>query len=342
MKREELGTLIYNCPFCEEKHEIIKIQYQSKAIVKDEEVEYSKQAYFCPQNDAEFEPSDIADSNLTAAREAYRIQQNYLTIADIKRIRSKYDLTQKEYARLLGVGDATIQRYETKAIQDNTYDNLMRLTDENPTYSLVLLEKNRHSFDAHRYEQIKRAIIYQINIYGEDFFLESAIRASYTNYLEESKENGYTVLNIEKIKKLLVYFSTYVPSLYKVKLMKLLWYTDAEAYKQFGHSITGLVYQHMPLGAVPIAHDKLMGLSCISVEEEEHDLYVAYKILPASEVNISGLSLDELRILQKITDYFKNFTTKEIVNYMHGENAYSQTNHKDIIEFTPENLIHRF
>ena len=342
MNRKELCTLIYDCPYCEQPHEIHKIEYLSKAIVKNEEIEYLKQAYYCDIEDDEFVPSDIEDSNLAAAREAYRIKNNYLTVADIKRIRAKYDLTQKEYARLLGVGDVTIQRYETKAIQDNTYDNLMRLTDENPTYSLVLLEKNKSAFDNNRYEQIKRAIAYQIKMKGEDFFLESAIRASYADYLDKSKENGYTVLDLPKVKRVLTYFATYVPSLYKVKLMKLLWYIDSEAYKQTGRSITGLVYQHMPLGAVPIAHDKIMGLSCISVEEEIHDLYVAYRVHPNSDVNLSGFSLEELGILQKVTEHFKDYSTKDIVNYMHEENAYKQTSDKDIICFCKENYIRGF
>ena len=142
---------------------------------------------------------------------------------------------------MLGVGDVTIQRYETKAVQDSTYDMLMRLTDENPNYCLVLLEKNKVAFEDSRYALIKAAIVKQIKLNGQDYFMESAIRSKYVEFDQVSDYNGYKLLEIDKVKNLLVYFSTYIKSLYKVKLMKLLWFADAEAFKELGHSLTGLV-----------------------------------------------------------------------------------------------------
>jgi len=40
--------------------------------------------------------------------------------------------------------------------------------------------------------------------------------------------------------------------------MKLLWYTDALYFKRYGQSMTGLVYKHMPLGALPVAFDEIL------------------------------------------------------------------------------------
>ena len=49
----------------------------------------------------------------------------------------------------------------------------------------------------------------------------------------------------------------------KVVLMKLLWYIDALSYKNRGYSITGLVYTHMPYGALPIGHKEIIELSSL-------------------------------------------------------------------------------
>lgn len=333
MNRIETKRIIYDCPFCDEEHEIIIMKYLAKATIKNDEVEYTKMTYYCDRYKEEFVPANVMDENLMAAREAYREKHHYLTVKDIKNIREKYGLTQKEYARLLGVGDVTIQRYETKALQDGTYDMLMRLTNENPSYCLTLLEKNKIAFEEERYGLIRATIVKHIKLSGEDYFLESAIKAQYVDYNELSNCNGYKLLDLDKVRNLMVYFSTHIKPLYKVKLMKLLWFADVEFYKQYGRSMTGLVYKHLPLGAVPLAHNEIMGLSSIHVEEEMHDHYIAYKITPNVTVSIQSFTIEELGVLQKVVEKFKDFTTKEIVGFMHEERAYKETVDDEIVPF---------
>ena len=43
---------------------------------------------------------------------------------------------------LLGWGEATISRYESKAIQDEAYDTMLRLIKDNPLQALEFLKKN--------------------------------------------------------------------------------------------------------------------------------------------------------------------------------------------------------
>ena len=52
-------------------------------------------------------------------------------------------------------------------------------------------------------------------------------------------------------------------------MMKMLWYADFLSFKEFGHSITGLAYQALPMGAVPVAHNHIVELSGINREEVE-------------------------------------------------------------------------
>ena len=46
-------------------------------------------------------------------------------------------------AKLLGVGDVTVTRYETKQIQDEAHDKIMRLIDKNALIALEYLEKKQ-------------------------------------------------------------------------------------------------------------------------------------------------------------------------------------------------------
>ena len=46
-------------------------------------------------------------------------------------------------AQLLGLGEVTITRYETKQIQDEAHNKIMKLIDENALMALDYLEKNK-------------------------------------------------------------------------------------------------------------------------------------------------------------------------------------------------------
>lgn len=48
--------------------------------------------------------------------DSYRKLEELLNSKEIKQIRNKYKITQLEMAKLLGVGDVTVTRYETKQI----------------------------------------------------------------------------------------------------------------------------------------------------------------------------------------------------------------------------------
>ena len=46
------------------------------------------------------------------------------------------------------------------------------------------------------------------------------------------------------------------------------WYADALSYKNRGRAMTGLVYRHEPMGALPVGHYSLMNLEKLNVQEE--------------------------------------------------------------------------
>lgn len=120
--------------------------------------------------------------------------------------------------------------------------------------------------------------------------------------------------------------------------MKLLWYIDFIAYKENEKSLTGLVYTYKKIGAVPIAYDELLKLPSIKVEEEvmEKENYsVCYHILPNENYKLKvKLTESEKEICNRVINKFKNFTTKELINYMHKEKAYTDTKPNEVIDFS--------
>ena len=321
------------CPFCDEQHAIQIRKRLTQAIVKNEPVEYEQVYYYCPIEDEEFVPGKIADENLLKARDEYRKKKGLLSSHEIKEIRKEYNLTQKEFSNLLGWGDVTIQRYETKLIQDETYDNLMRMVLDNPAFGLELLIKHKDNFLKERLLEVADSIKDKIKQKGNYSLKIQEIKNYYIDYEEESDFNGYKKLDLDKLNLVLGYFAKYVNP-YKVKMMKLLWYTDALSFKANRTSMTGLVYQHLPMGAVPLGYNEILSLPAIKIEEEIVHDYIGYRIYPNGDINLSSFSLEELNILQRVANFFKDKKTVEVIEYMHSEVPYQQTIPEQIIPYS--------
>jgi hypothetical protein len=115
--------------------------------------------------------------------------------------------------------------------------------------------------------------------------------------------------------------------------MKLLWYEDCLSYKNRGYTITGLVYQKLPMGAVPIGHDAIIELKGINYEEIEIGDGTAYKFCQSGNNEYPYLNDNDIQILDKVIEKFGKMSKDEIVGYMHNEKAYIETIPRGIISF---------
>lgn len=338
MKDYLVQRVMIECPLCDQVHDVEERARLAKAQIKGESIEYEERYFICSnvdEDENEFIPSKVMDLNLLQARNAYRTMKGLLTSQQIVAIREKVGLSQVELANLLGWGEVTISRYESKAIQDDTYDRILRMVDCNPMEMLNFLNKNRSLFSILRYRDIKEKIIRNLDEYGKGYLKRQEFESEYVKYQEPSDLNGYQSLNIDKIGGVVSFFAINLHSLYKVKLMKLLWYADALSFKRHGKSITGLVYSHMPLGALPIGHYKLLGLDNICVSEEYDDEgYSRFHILPCQNADWTILSEQDRTILSEVCTKFKYMNGQEFADYMHQEAAYQLTQERQEIPFS--------
>lgn len=336
------------CPMCK-KHSAIIMKEKAETIIKSEKVEYDETIYFCStlgedDEDAYFIPPKVMNENLLNANNAYRKMKGLLTSYEIVSFRNKFDLSQVELSKLLGWGDVTISRYESKAIQDSTYDNELRLIMDNPLSMLKNLEKNKERFGVDRYRVLRSKVIKAITSGNNAFIKRQNLSNYYVLYSEPSIENGYTTLNIDKLEQVINYFANKINGLKKVFLMKLLWYCDALSFKTRDIAITGLVYKHKPMGALPIGHNDIINLPGINVEENNTDTfeYTVYNILPNENADPSILSKEEIAVLDQVIDKFKSFNGAKIAEYMHQEYAYTHTVSNEIITFAYAKEIKEF
>lgn len=333
------------CPICDKLHEIEERTRIAKTIIKGEEISYEESYYICQNGDEEeneFATGKLENENLLNARNAYRKAHGLLTSNDIVAIREKYGLSQVDLAKLLGWGEATISRYESKAIQDDAYDNMLRIIRDNPLAVMELLQKKGEQFTGLKKLSIKQKIMENHDEDGREYLQRKALESEYVEYEELCDENGMTRLDISKLELVISYYASRVFKLYKVKLMKMLWYTDALCYKLHGHSMTGLIYCHEEMGALPIGHYKIGGLQKVKMEEEFDGENIKYRFLPNDKLDESSLSDEEKKILDMVIEKFKSYNASQIIDYMHDEIAYKRTVDKEVIPFSLAKEIRDF
>lgn len=338
MNKDYLINIIeIDCPICNKVHSLEMRKRLTQCLVKGEIVDYEEVYYLCPLSDEEeneFAPASIMDENLLRARDAYRTNKGLLTSKEIATIRDFYGVSQSDFSAILGWGDVTVTRYESKTIQDETYNNIMNMAYENPMFALESIDKHKDRFTVEKYNKIRNNITHKVEQLGNLYLKKQEINVLYVNFQQESESNGYKQLDIGKLSSVIGYFSNFVNNLYKVKLMKLLWYADALYFRRHGRAMTGLVYTHMPYGALPIAFDEIIHLPTVKVVEEIIYEDISYKIIPNEGVNVSDFSLEELSVLEKVATTFKDYRAREIVDYMHKEKAYTDTEAYQIIPYS--------
>ncbi len=335
-----------DCPLCDKTHEIEERKRLATITLKGDKVTYEERFYFCAnayEDENEFETGSMTNANLLNARNAYRVKHGLLTSDEIVAIRESYGLSQVDLARLLGWGEATISRYESKAIQDEAYDTMLRFIKDNPLKALEFLKKNAAKFTELKRSEVREKIIEKLDSYGKEYLTRQALEGEYAGFEKPSDSNGFATLNISKIEAAISYIAKHISNLFKVKLMKMLWYVDALSYKTSGYAMTGMVYRHNDMGALPIGHYSLMNLENLNVHEEESYNYDSMMhIYPTDGMDYSVLSAEDIKVLDIVIRKFKSYKAKEIVDYMHEEKAYLETKSGEIIPFSMAGEIRDF
>jgi len=202
------------------------------------------------------------------------------------------------------------------------------------SFTLAQLKKHQTNFNDDRYVALTKTLKSMIKAEGNAKLKRQEIRNRYLDFDTESDANGFKLLDIEKLADVIAYFAYYVKGLYKVKLMKLLWYSDVLHYNKHGRSMTGLVYQHKPLGALPLAHSEIIYLPTVKVIEEEMELGTSYNIVPLDTPHNPVFTLEEQEILTAVASKFRDTSGKDISSYMHKEDAYLSTVEGEVILYS--------
>lgn len=115
------------CPYCEKEAELKLIRSEEEIKVRREPIKVHVEYYKCKVCGKEFDDPRSEDDPLDKAYREYRRRQGMMQPGEIRNLRKRYGLTQREMSNLLGWGGATLSRYENGALQDETHEKTLRL-----------------------------------------------------------------------------------------------------------------------------------------------------------------------------------------------------------------------
>ena len=117
---------------------------------------------------------------------------------------------------------------------------------------------------------------------------------------------------------------------------KLLFYTDFLSYKLYGQGITGLTYNAIQYGPVPLRWDRVYSL-VDGVEadliEFNHDIS-GTELHPTERPDLDKLTPQEIEVMNIIAEKFKDMSCADISALSHKEDAWKDYHDsKDLIPF---------
>lgn len=322
------------CMSCMETHEVLTVEIKEKNIFKGKEVSYIATYEYCDIAEEFYATEEMISKNDIAMKNAYRELMGLLTSNQIVGIRYKYGISQSDLSNLLGWGEKTITRYEGHQVQDVAYDTILRRIDVDPEWYLEMLKAAKDKLTKSSYQKYHETAL-KLYESEQNEYLRKVIQAEYVKYEEQDECTGGKILDLDKVVDVVRYFanSCKVKYLYMVKLMKLLWYTDALSYKLRGVSMTGLVYKAFPMGAVPVSYEHIVDLNGISYENVNFEEGTGRHFIGDQKNDYLNLSNEDIKIIECVIDCFGSVNRTTIVETMHKEKAYTETAPNDIIQY---------
>ena len=272
--------------------------------------------YRCMDTGQTFTDSEQDSATLNDLYAQYRIKHGIPFPDEIKAIRLRYKMNYSQIGKMLGFGVNQWAKYESGQIPSESNGRLISAL-RSKAVALSLLKDLRVLYDDTEYNKIHGMILSSpedvLATMTDSLFYEGTTR---------SIENGFGEFNHRKVEEMVKYLSG--DSIFPTKLNKMMFYADFLHFKRYGISISGLRYQAVHFGPVPVhyhtIYDHIPGLRSHTQFHGNHESTVL-NVEMAPDLTV--FSKKERDTLRTILERMSPLTTKEIVQLSHMESAWT-------------------
>ncbi len=324
------------CYACEEDRPFRVETRPASLEVRGETVEVDVTYFVCETCGSEFADEAVGDP-VELAFNAYRERHGLLVPEQIKGIREEWSLSQASLAALLGMSQATINRYENGSLQEQTHDELIRACSDR-SHMEDLLHRRGHVLSDLQRRKLEAALKPGSHLSrqrGNTAFdwLDDIVG-------EAMESTGFREFDLRRFEAILLRLIRSATCVTRTKLNKLLFYTDFLYFRSHAISMTGLPYERLPYGPVSPAADPLLSLlehrgvirREVRVYENRHEGTEIFPADPAPDDPVA-LSDDEQAVLDYVGQTFGNMTPSRISDVSHKETAWLETPDREFISY---------
>ena len=313
---------LIECPYCEGQAELLK---ELKELNYRKEI-FKVMAHFykCAKCQEEFTTTETDTITLLQAHNQYREKHSIPLVEEIISIREKYDLSASKMSDVLALGTNGYSNYERGEMPSPAIGNLI-YTADNPAVFKTMLEKVRQSFTDLKYQATINKIKYLLDEQKEGNYNQIKLN----QYNEANSFTGFKKINKEKLAQLLIAFITKCNIKFndRLKLNKLLFYSDFLSYKLSGFSITGLTYRAIQYGPVPTFYDNIYAYleneALIFSNWNRDENGAAKECFITDQVfNYNLFDNCEQQTIELVTEKFKDISTWDLVDLSHKEKSW--------------------
>lgn len=326
------------CPTCEDYAETKTVEREETYAVRGTDITVPVKVKVCTACGESLSSDEEDQAVLDALHAEYRRQNDLLTPEKIKAIRSRYRLSQKSLALLLGMSEATMNRYEKGGLQDQVHDNAIRAC-EDPAYVRDLLERRGNLLSDWQKQRIEKSLAGQEERGGTWIELPDGMDWMLTAG-KVSEQTGFRRFEYKRFAAALVQLCERMGEISTTVVNKVLFYADFLNYKTATVSLTGTPYRRLQYGPTVADYGILldrMEADGILVRSEKmfsggtSGFY--YQVGPAADSLGVEFTPHEVRVLEHVAEAFRGCTAKVISDRSHAESAWLNTEDKKLISY---------
>ena len=258
----------------------------------------------------------------------YRAKYGLPYTDEIIDVRKRYGISAAKMSQILGIGVNQYRLYEQGEVPSVSNGRMIRSV-MNPKVMLEMVESSKNEMSKSEYARIVckvKAVIAESEVYKLEQY---EMRRLFS--VPRGAENGYAQISIDRLKNILLFFISKGNGVFFTKMNKLLFYADFMAYRVTGKSVSGLAYKAIAHGPVPVRWDRIYSFFDEIDQEivQFSDGREGTKLVSKLSPDMAEFSDDELKILEYVSQRFKNETPTQISETSHEEEAWKKYKDSD-------------
>ena len=312
------------CPTCWKHVQATIEERQETSTVRGDSITCLAKVAVCPHCGEEIGDSRLEGENIEQIYDSYRCKNGIPFPSQIKARRAQIGLHQESFSKLLGIGEASLARYESGSLPTESNARLLKAAMDDALL-LQVLQERRTSMSSAQYEKARKALL-----------PKQAYEYSSVSLGKEDGSltlwNGNRAAQPDYIGQCIAWLAGIARLPYKTRVLKALFIADYLSFEKRGHSISGLAYACMPFGPMVSNHDLVISVMVaqgyIMTETNEFGT-----IIKANRKD-HWINDEDAKILETAMRFIDSFNTvEEISESLHSLESWKNRKSGELIEF---------